>query len=124
MAPHAFKTALTYQDSRWTNSLLFQAAWGRDKGWYTGNAYTLDANFNYRFNSRWSAWLKLRNLLDESYEDVGSGPGRLSRLRPHGPGGSDVYVVKKGGEFFHTSPFFHFLPISFRFLKNRSMIRL
>ena len=71
-APHAFKTALTYQDSRWTNSLLFQAAWGRDKGWYTGNAYTLDANFNYRFNSRWSAWLKLRNLLDESYEDVGS----------------------------------------------------
>ena len=72
VAPHAFKTALTYQDSRWTNSLLFQAAWGRDKGWYTGNAYTLDANFNYRFNSRWSAWLKLRNLLDESYEDVGS----------------------------------------------------
>lgn len=40
VAPHAFKTALTYQDSRWTNSLLFQAAWGRDKGWYTGNAYT------------------------------------------------------------------------------------
>ena len=72
VAPHAIKAALTYKDRRWTNSLLFQAGWGRDKGWYTGNAFTLDANFNYRFNKHWSTYLKLRNLLDESYEDVGS----------------------------------------------------
>ena len=70
--PHAVKAALTYRDKRWTNSLLFQAAWGRDKSWYTGNAFTLDANVNYKVNQHWSAWLKLRNLLDESYEDVGS----------------------------------------------------
>ena len=72
VAPHSFKTSLTYHDSRWTNSLLFTAEWGRDKKWYTGNAYILDANVNYRFNDHWSAYLKLRNLLNESYEDVGS----------------------------------------------------
>ena len=72
VAPHTFKTALTYKDSRWANSILFTAEWGRDKGWYTGNVYTLDANANYKFNDHWSAYLKLRNLLNESYEDVGS----------------------------------------------------
>ena len=72
VAPHTFKTGLTYKDARWTNSLLFVSQWGRDRGWYTGNSHTLDANFNYRFNAHWSSYLKLRNLLDESYEDVGS----------------------------------------------------
>lgn len=106
VAPHAFKTALTYQDSRWTNSLLFQAAWGRDKGWvhrqclYPGRQFQLPVQ-------------QPLERLAEAPEPAGRklrrrglpGPGRLSRLRPHGPGGSDVYVVKKGGEFFHT-PFF------------------
>ena len=72
VAPHQFKAMAKYKDSRWTNSLLFTAGLGRDDNYFSGNYYVLDANVNYKFNKHWSSYVKLRNLLNESYETLGS----------------------------------------------------
>lgn len=72
VAPHQFKAMAKYKDSRWTNSLLFTAGIGRDDNYFSGNYYVLDANVNYKFNKHWSSYVKLRNLLNESYETLGS----------------------------------------------------
>lgn len=71
-APHQLKASLRYKDDRWSTNLHFTAGAGRDKDWYSGNYYLVDANVNYTFNKHWSSYLKVLNLLDESYEQLGS----------------------------------------------------
>lgn len=71
-APHQLKASLRYKDGRWNTNLYFTAGAGRDKDWYSGNYYLVDATVNYTFNKHWSSYVKILNLLDESYELLGS----------------------------------------------------
>ena len=72
VAPHLLQAALRYKDARWANNLLVTAGLGRDSQWYSGDYFLMDANINYTFNQHWSAYLKLRNLLNADYEILGS----------------------------------------------------
>lgn len=72
LAPNSYKATFSYQDDNWHNNLLLTAASGRDNAYYSGNYFIIDANLNYKIDEQWSTYLKLLNLTNESYENLGS----------------------------------------------------
>lgn len=71
VAPTSWKAALNYTDSRWNNNLMLTAVSGRDDSYYSGDYLLADLNMNYKISDQWSTYLKLHNITNESYEDIG-----------------------------------------------------
>lgn len=87
VAPTSWKAALSYTDSRWNNNLLLTAVSGRDDSYYSGDYLLADLNMNYKISDQWNTYLKLHNITNESYEDIGSylegdcpAPGRTALM--------------------------------------------
>ncbi len=72
VAPNSYKATVSYKDDHWHNNLMMTAATGRDDRAYSGDYFVVDANFNYKIDEQWTTYLKLANITNESYENIGS----------------------------------------------------